>query len=96
MIKAGDILISKKDAVFFIKNHEYKIESIVYYSTVNTTLPSEYWKNKKIYENYKDINTFFYAVINNITFSSFDIWDNFYTKQEERKIKLKKLNGIIW
>jgi hypothetical protein len=95
-MKIGDILICKRtigDKI--IKEQKYKVDYISVYCTLNTTLPYEYWlkrNNKKIDEVDFSKEFFFSTItISGIGFSSFDIFDFFYTKQEERKIKLLKL-----
>lgn len=103
-IKTGDILTCKKtidDKI--IKNKKYKVDFILVHSTLNTTLPYEYWvkRNNNTVDEIDYLKEFFFSTIimsnkdgkfkSGLYFSSFDIFDYFYTKKEERRIKLLEL-----
>lgn len=90
MIKQGDKLLCKRTTIIgnIVENNLYTVENALHYSTTSTTILN--WKNNIINKRYE---SFFTVRINNTDFSNFDIYDYFYTKQEERKIKLKKINS---
>jgi hypothetical protein len=95
-IKIGDMLICKHSIGYmFIRNEKYKVENVTSHSTSNTTLPSEYWnelylgRTKKL--NLSEENLFYTITLEGGWVSSFEVFNFFYTKQEERRMKLKNI-----